>query len=381
VSRYRSLDGLRGVAALVVVVHHCLLTSAVLAATYRGGTTGGWGLNELLARTPLHLVWDGTGAVLVFFVLSGFVLTLAFIQPAPPRWANYYARRLPRLYLPVWAALALAVALAALAPRLVTNGQSWWINAHASPATVSMVAKDATLLTDPSLLDSALWSLRWEVMFSLLLPLYIWFAVKWRGLAWLKFAAALALIGLGSKTGHASLLYLPVFALGVLMASERERILAVTARFSAGVWTALVTVAVLLLTFDWMFGPYAEWVIRPVRSAGAALIVLGFLNAGAVVRFASKKPVQWLGRISFSLYLVHEPIVVTVDRLLPGDNALEVLVIALPIALAIAAIFYKLIEVPALKVSHLFGRLEAKPPTFWSLPADLNSQPALAPPK
>ena len=63
--------------------------------------------------------WDGTGAVLVFFVLSGFVLTLAFTGPAKsgePRWANYYARRIPRLYVPVWAAIALAIGIVAIRP-------------------------------------------------------------------------------------------------------------------------------------------------------------------------------------------------------------------------------------------------------------------------
>jgi peptidoglycan/LPS O-acetylase OafA/YrhL len=365
VSRYRSLDGLRGLAALVVVVHHCLLTSVVLAASYRGGVSSGWGISEILTRTPVHLIWDGTGAVLVFFVLSGFVLTLAFTKPAAPRWANYYARRFPRLYLPVWAALALAVALAALVPRVVTTGQSWWINAHAANTTISMVAKDSSLLFNPSLLDSPLWSLRWEVAFSALLPLYIWVAVKWRRFAWLKVFATLVLIGIGSKTGHASLLYLPVFALGVVLAAERARIGAATARLSSRSWWAIAAAAVLLMSVDTTVGGIPEWITRPLRSAGAVLIVLLFLGCRRIAVFAGRRSIQWLGRISFSLYLVHEPIVVTAARLLPGVNAGELLLVVLPVSLLVAAGFYRLVEVPSLAVSRWMGKVEARPSQFW----------------
>jgi peptidoglycan/LPS O-acetylase OafA/YrhL len=366
VSRYRSLDGLRGLAALTVVIHHCLLTSVVLAATYRGGSATGWGLSEFLSRTPLHLIWDGTGAVLVFFVLSGFVLTLAFTQPVTPRWANYYARRLPRLYLPVWAALVLAVALAALVPRLVAGDQSWWINAHAANTTLSMVARDAALLFDPSLLDSPLWSLRWELTFSLLLPLYIWIAVTLRGGAWLKIVAALLLVGIGSKTGHASLLYLPVFALGVVLAAERGRLAAATARFGPGSWWGIAVIAALLMSADSMFVALPEWIARPLRTAAAALIVVVFLGCRSVAAFAGRRSIQWLGRISFSLYLVHEPIVVTADRLLPGANALEILVIGLPVSLLVAAAFYRLVERPSLALSRWMGKREERPSQFWS---------------
>lgn len=60
-----------------------------------------------LAFTPVHLVWAGTEAVLVFFVLSGFVLAGPLPQRARrDRWATWYASRLVRLYLPVWASLA-----------------------------------------------------------------------------------------------------------------------------------------------------------------------------------------------------------------------------------------------------------------------------------
>ena len=373
-SRYRSLDGLRGLAALVVVVHHCLLTSVVLAASYRGAPTTGWGSAQLLIRTPLHLLWDGPGAVLVFFVLSGFVLTLAFTKSETPRWANYYARRFPRLYLPVWATLVFAVGLALLVPRLVTTGQSWWINAHATPPTVSMVAKDAGLYTDPSLLDSPLWSLRWEIAFSGLLPLYIWVAVKWRSFSWLKIIAMLVLIGLGSKTGHASLLYLPVFGLGVVLAAERTRVSALTSRFGTFGWCAVAGVSVGLLSLDSMVASIPEWLTRPMRSAGAGLLVLVFLGWGAAARFARRRWPLWLGGISFSLYLVHEPIVVTAARLLPGANAPEILLLVLPVSLLVAAAFYRLVEVPSLQVSRWMGRAEERPSRFWATEPD----PALA---
>ena len=377
-TRLRALDGLRGIAALVVVVHHCLLTSIVLAATYRGGTTKGWGLSELLTRTPLHLLWDGTGVVLIFFVLSGFVLTLAFTRKAAPGgsgpgWSNYYAKRFPRLYLPVWGSLVLAVAIAELVPRLATDSQSWWINAHAAAPTAAMVARDASLLWNPSLLNSPLWSLQWEAAFSLLLPVYVWIAVRRRGqpwLSWVKVAIALVLVGIGSKSGHASLLYLPVFALGVILASERDRLTPFfapwdRARWGGRAWWALALLAVFLLTIDWMAGPFAEWISRPLRSAGAGLVVVLFLYCRRVGAFADARVLQWLGRISFSLYLVHEPIVVSVDRLLPGSNPLEVLSIALPVSLAVAAAFYRLVERPSLAVSRWCGRLESKPSDFW----------------
>lgn len=365
-TRYRSLDGLRGVAALVVVVHHCLLTSIVLAATYRGGTTSGWGPSEVLARTPLHLLWDGTGMVLVFFVLSGFVLTLAFLKPPNPSWASFYVKRLPRLYLPVWGSLAFAAVLAVLVPRLVANDQSWWINAHAAPTTVTMVARDSTLAWTPSLLNSPLWSLQWEVAFSLLLPVYVFIAVRWKGLALLKICGALVLVGIGSKTGHASLLYMPVFVLGAVLAAERERLSRVVAHFKGWGWWAVGVVAVLLMTGDWIVGPLREWISRPMRSAGALLIVLLFLECPPVTSWASRRSLQWLGRISFSLYLIHEPLVVSLDRLLPGDNPWEVLAIALPLSLLVAAGFYRLVEAPSLRVSRWLGRVEARPTQFWA---------------
>jgi peptidoglycan/LPS O-acetylase OafA/YrhL len=370
-TRYRSLDGLRGLAALVVVVHHCLLVSPVLAASYRGSAPSGWSVATVLTRTPVHVLWDGTGAVLVFFVLSGFVLTLAFTGSAKPgerRWANYYARRIPRLYVPVWAALALAIGIVAIVPRVATANQSWWVNAHASSVTASSVAKDGSLMWNASLLDSPLWSLRWELAFSLLLPLYVFAAVRWRRLSAPKVVAALVLIGVGSWSGHASLLYLPVFLLGSIVAAERERLARFTSRRGVVFWWAVAVVAVALLSVETMVTGVPEWLTRPLRSAAAALIVVTFLGCRRVARAAGDRRVQWLGLISFSLYLVHEPLAVSIAQLLPGD-APAVLLLTIPLSLLLASAFYRLVERPALRLSRWMGRLEARPSTFW-LPSE-----------
>ena len=190
--------------------------------------------------------------------------------------------------------------------------------------------------------------------------------MRWRGFAWLKVAAALVLIGVGSKTGHASLLYLPVFALGVELAAQRTRVAAVTAHFGALTWAAISVAAVALMTMDSMVGSLPEWITRPARSAGAALIVLVFLGWRRLAGIASRRWIQWLGGISFSLYLVHEPIVVTAARLLPGANALEILLVVLPAALLVAAGFHRLVEVPSMTVSRWLGKAEQRPSQFWA---------------
>ena len=171
--RVRSLDGLRGLAALIVVAHHSLLTGRSFAAPYMGSGGGRFpAVQWWLTSTPLHIVWAGQEAVLVFFVLSGFALACA-TEGRAISWPAYYSGRLVRLYLPVWAALGVGALAFELVPRVSSPHASWWLNDHAKPLTRGLLLHDALVVRGTNWLVSPLWSLKWEVLFSLLLPLAV----------------------------------------------------------------------------------------------------------------------------------------------------------------------------------------------------------------
>ena len=119
-TRLHGLDGIRGVAALFVVLHHCWLLS------FPGypSNTGPWWLGWLIY---------GHFAVVVFIVLSGFSLAIA---PARSQWklrsiGGFARRRAWRILPPYWAALAFSLAVA------------WWVVAQ--PGTPEPTAKSVVV--------------------------------------------------------------------------------------------------------------------------------------------------------------------------------------------------------------------------------------------
>jgi peptidoglycan/LPS O-acetylase OafA/YrhL len=156
--RVPALDGLRGIAALVVVVHHTMVTSAPLAAPYVGHDPHPlWA--EIMTFTPLHLLWADPAGVMLFFLLSGFVLTMPALTGCT-RWLSFYPKRLIRLYVPIVGAVAFTVLTVLLAPRTTWPGQSWWVAEHDVPLTLGTLARDVVVVTGPTWLNVPLWSQR-----------------------------------------------------------------------------------------------------------------------------------------------------------------------------------------------------------------------------
>ncbi|ROS63801.1 peptidoglycan/LPS O-acetylase OafA/YrhL [Curtobacterium sp. PhB172] len=338
--RIGSLDGLRGVAAAVVLIHHGLLVVPSLSDGNNGlpvPSSRAW-----LVDSPLHLFWAGGEAVFVFFVLSGFVLTLPSLRRAQD-WFAYYPSRLLRLYVPVVASVALALVLFLLVPRTADPGASGWLLRHVEPLTAGGLLGDVTLWS-PTRLNSPLWSLTWEVAFSLLLPVFVLLAKATSRVWWLTAVAALLLSAHGRQVHEDWLMYLPMFLLGSALAAGWERI----PEIRRGPGWVLAALAVLGITFEW-------WVPRSMVGLHVPIVVLA--SAGLIVLLCGKwlpaervmlGPVpRALGRLSFSLYLVHEPITVSVALLLPTSVPWLTPIIAIPVAVVVAGLFARLVELPA----------------------------------
>ena len=376
--RITSLDGLRGVAALIVVSCHTVVASVRslslqnhTATTHLPrGSVSWW-----LAFTPLHIVYDGEQSVVVFFVLSGFVLALPAVKLGG-RWldASYYPRRLVRLYLPVWGALAFAVLMHDATSRAAVPGAALWLNEHAATMTIKHGLGAAALVHqggDPAFI-SVLWSLRWEVYFSLLLPLFLAFAIVTRRrprVACAGVAASFVLIAWGAHSNLPFFRYMPMFMLGSLMAFHQDAMdrwaRASLARLGAWRWNVGLPVLLLLLltSEDWAFGfgDHHVALLNAVTSAAVSLgACLAIFLAAHHARFSSvlsSRPAHWLGSRSYSLYLIHEPLLVTIAFAMGGrPNVALFLLIVIPSALLVAELFWRAVENPAIGVARWTGQ-------------------------
>ena len=310
-----------------------------------------------ITYTPLHAAWAGEESVVVFFVLSGFVLTRSF-DSASFSWRAYYPSRLLRLYLPVFGALLFAAATVAALPRSALGNASNWLNGQRPiPITIHGLAHDAVLLRGPGLLDPPLWSLQWEVIFSLLLPLAVYGASRRLSVALASGVILLAIARTGGNTsGRAGyLLYLPMFGIGALMLRQHHILAAAGRRLKMWSGSLVVLAGVVLLTLSWTARDQFSTAYRPEQVVGAALLVFAFGYWERGQAFGGSAALQWLGKRSYSLYLIHYPILVGIAYSL-GQNSRFTFLIGIPIALVAADGFFRGVEGPSHRLAQKLKR-------------------------
>jgi peptidoglycan/LPS O-acetylase OafA/YrhL len=362
--RMAALDGMRGIAALVVMIYHLSLVARPFLGTGRVGDPWWW-----LTETPFKVLTAGTEAVLVFFVLSGLVVALPALRDGFS-WRAYYATRLLRLYLPVWGALLLAALLIWLIPRhvaSVTPG-SWADVGNATVVSLPQLLSEASLWRASYDVDNVLWSLRWEVIFSLALPLFVGVAL-WLRRLWLPCAivAALATV-LGRVLDIDALVYLPVFFAGTMMAVHLTQLLRWCRRRGRRFWVTTVTASLILMTVSFLARPVfasgsvMNAVLWGLAGLGATGLILAAVGSPAVAGWLSRRIPQWLGRISFSLYLVHVPIIATVTFAVGDERWWLVALISVPVSLCAGALFYRVAERPSHALARRAGRIFSRRP-------------------
>lgn len=354
--RLPALDGLRGVACLAVFLMHI---GSVL-------TPFGEGLRyDLIPGTP---------AVMVFFVLSGVVLSLAPLARLRAGkaydWLSYFPRRVVRLGIPVAAAIVLGIASGYVAWRLGANVRSAAaIDFAGTPATVTHdvlmqfdllfnVSDDARTIAGEPLarVNSPVWSMSWELWFSLTLPLAVWCLTRVRrdGAA---AAAILAGVFVSVWSGYAPLRLCLMFWLGVILAKHADEL--AQARLAPAV-ELFAAVALLALLLPFRFFPEAPdnlgyaATYTLMCTASAALVAL-VMTRGLLARALSCRPCLWLGKLSFSIYLTHAILVSGIGSVLPRLGITEPMAhgaLALVTSLAFAWVFWRVVERPSMELSQ-----------------------------
>lgn len=347
--RLAELDALRGVAAVIVLLHHAVqLVPAPPAPEVVAQMEGVW--RTLLDVTPLRAVEAGRSPVLFFFVLSGFVLTRALLRNGSPGLLAFAAQRTTRLMLPVAAVVALSVGLRALVfdPVLAERAPAEHLYTWLGEVTPFRVLANATLLRND--LNVALWSLVHEWRLTVLLPLVLLLRGRPATLLALALAGmALGLIGGAEENGvylpydihltvPATLYFAPGIAVGSALAlagpvprlSRRQR--------RAG---ALAALALFCMTSD--LAAYA----------GSALVIVLALQPGRLSALLRRRAPAALGRISFSLYLVHVPVLLAAYHLLQGEvPAWATTAIGGVASLGAAVAMYALVEKPSRRLAR-----------------------------
>jgi len=342
--RIPSLDGLRGLAATIVLLHHWLLIARPLL---EGSLS--W---AIISQSPVKLLTAGNEAVLVFFVLSGLVVVLPVFRPGFS-WMGFLSARIVRLYGPVIAALALSALLIFLVPRDRSSmpAGSWMAETHADTVTWQAFLSQASLVPRQYSLNNPLWSLHWELLYSILLPFATALALLVRRWALTAVIVCCALSLVGRVFEQSELLYFPIFLMGTIMAARMPDLLAWVERPRAR-WfmPVFATASVLMLIASWLARPIApsgselSHVLWALAAPGAAGIVVVSLAWAPAIRFFSTRVLQWLGKISFSLYLVHVPVLATLAFALGSDQWPLVGLIGIPLSILVAWVFYQAVE-------------------------------------
>jgi peptidoglycan/LPS O-acetylase OafA/YrhL len=355
--RSEELNGLRGLAALIVVFCHYFSLFPDSRWTF------------LWKVSPLSLLTSGRGSVVIFFVLSGFALHRMVLKVVPFRYPAFALRRITRIYGPYLAALLLAVAGNVWLSHGVREGFSDWFNqTWVVPINQANLWQHIAFLgeynTKP--LNCAIWSLVHETRISLLFPLLL-LVVKKRSAVWSACAALVcfttgSLLMANSSSPNSlgeSLHYAGLFVVGIYI-SEHQQTLRIWFRSQSEIFQNLFTTGAAALFCYGRFASrlfpygYGEMQDIPVGLAAAALVVAAFSSKSFSTLLLSK-PVDWLGNVSYSLYLVHGTVLFSLVNILNlAQPTFLLLPVYLLVALLAAHLFYLAIERPMVLLSRKF---------------------------
>ena len=358
---FAPLDGLRAVAAWMVVVYHF----------------GWWWM-------------PGSYGVVLFFVLSGFLITLLLLREAETTgtisFKNFYIRRALRIMPAFYVYVAVMTGWYLLRHKPVNVG-------HLTAALTYTINYYNAIWGDPNTGYSHAWSLAIEEQFYFIWPITMWLLLRRQRLfrtvltyiiaTWVIRAALVATHRLDQGYFYSALeMRADALMVGAMLAIVLHRYPeALARRVDAVGGTRLIGVGVLLAaglaTAEFFLGrkgidfrDSVSWIVLPVLCAG---VILGAISAQSspLGRFLSSRGMTWLGKLSYSTYLYQQFLVPAGRRVFPNGPDLLQFAATVAAVLVAAAASYYLVEHPLLRLKDRFAVRSANraPATAFGSPS------------
>jgi len=314
---------------------------------------------------------NGQSGVALFFVISGFLFTWGALRSGAFDWKKFYTNRFLRIF-PMYLLILLVVIC-------LSRG------AFSFGDFIQNLLGFGNLSNPIGQFDVVLWTISVELQFYMIFPFLV-SLLKRQGVKYIYGLIGImlmirAIVFLGGGSLHGPICYtmlgrFDVFLIGMALAwhihkmhwlsTERSQ------RFGGGVLGAGIIGTLILMTglfwiyskLGWQYGETGFNVIWPTLE-GAIMASFAVFYTGLMRRYQPRfaNVIQFVGMISYSLYLLHYPIVHALGRHIPhliaGHSLLSGMLwttfIALPVSLLASFLTYTVIEKPPLQMRKRYS--------------------------
>lgn len=357
------LEGLRGICCFIVIIDHCI---SIYKPDIRYTALSGLGgtIRRLIAWTPLNIIYSGIAPVCIFFILSGFVLSIKFNKTHDSSAIfNGVIKRYPRLVLPILASMLISALL-------------YYILKYTTGHVIDLGFTAAILealyfspFQHVQLHNYALWTISFElygafIVFGLLAffgvhrhrlvfyALVFSFLYAWGSFYCLfVFGMMLSDLYIDNKFKIHGALRILMFIVGIVLATspyERDGVY-----LYGGGYKYIENIN---------YGSYRD-IYQMLMLTGSMLIFTSVLSAKFSEKLLENKFAQFLGRISFPLYVTHVcviNIVAVIVKSYYNEIHMPIFVMLLVgtvfVCLLISYFFEKYIDLPSIKLANVFAK-------------------------
>ncbi|HDX9636185.1 MULTISPECIES: acyltransferase family protein [Bacillus cereus group] len=348
--RIKELDSIRGLAALTVVFgHFCLMLPS---------------LPNSIKFSPLRFLWAGGEAVIVFYVLSGFVLSMALYHSKTNYW-GYLIKRFVRIYIPYYFWIIVTFVLFILFSSYEVVGlRDWFYDRWQGSITKLDILNHFVLLNNffTENYNPVIWSLAQEMRISIVFPLLflLFYKLNWKKT--ILFALSFSLISVvlnmlhigkaeGFYNGYADTLHFTsMFIVGMLLFQYQEKLIYSYRNMKKFKKGFLIALGVILYLYSILIYGFSrndttfllkDWGVV----MGVSIFIIMAMSNLKVKAFLNKSVFVYLGEISYSIYLCHFPIMMVLFKLLYTKiPILFLLTLCIAMTLLFSIVSYHLIE-------------------------------------